>query len=49
LATFLVCIDVGEDLVMADDAFTPSNPPIVQVEGEELEETSLDVNVSRWS
>jgi len=45
----LVFIDVGENLVMAGDLATPSNPPISLVEKEELEEASLDVNVSQWS
>ncbi len=34
---------------MAGDLATPSNPPISLVEKEELEEASLDVNVSQWS
>jgi hypothetical protein len=34
---------------MADDVVTPLNPPIAPVKGEELEETSLDVNVSQQS
>jgi hypothetical protein len=42
----LVFIDVGEDSVMANDVITPSNPSVVLGEEEELEETSLDVNVS---
>jgi hypothetical protein len=32
---------------MADDVVTPSNPLIAHVEEKELEETSLDVNVSQ--
>jgi len=28
----LVFVDVGENLIMADDAIMPSNPPIVLVE-----------------
>jgi hypothetical protein len=43
----LIFVDVGEILVMADDVATPSNPPVALVEQEELEETSLDVNVSQ--
>jgi hypothetical protein len=31
---------------MVDDVVTPSNPPIVPVEKEKLEETPFDVNVS---
>ncbi len=48
-ATLLVFVDVGENLVMADDVATPSNPPVSLVEKEELEETSLDVKVSQRS
>jgi len=40
---------VGENLVMADDVATPSNLPGSLVEKEELEEASLDVNVSQQS
>jgi len=32
---------------MADDVATPSNPPIVPVDKEELEEAPLNVNVSQ--
>jgi hypothetical protein len=42
-----VFVDAGEILVMADDVATPSNPPVALVEQEELEEVSLDVNVSQ--
>jgi hypothetical protein len=45
----LVFVDVGENLVMADDVIMPSNPPSSLVEKEELEEPSLDVNVSQRS
>jgi hypothetical protein len=31
---------------MADDVATPSNPPVSLVEKEEIEKTSLDMNVS---
>jgi hypothetical protein len=34
---------------MADDVVTPLNPSIALVEEEELEETSLDVNVYQRS
>jgi len=34
---------------MADDVATPLNPSIALVEEEELEETSLDLNVSQRS
>ncbi len=40
-------VDAGENLVMADDVITPSNPPISLVEKEKLEEAPLDVNVSQ--
>jgi hypothetical protein len=43
----LVFVDAGENLVMADDVTMPSNPPVSLVEKEELEEASLDVNVSQ--
>jgi hypothetical protein len=42
----LVFVDASEDLVMADDVLTPSNPPVMPRKEEELEETLLDVNVS---
>jgi hypothetical protein len=42
----LVFVDAGEDSAMVDDAIMPSNPPVVPIEDEELEETPLDVNVS---
>jgi len=45
----LVFIDVGENLVMANDVVTPSNPAVSLIEKEELEEASLDVNVSQRS
>jgi hypothetical protein len=44
---FSVFVDAGEILVMVDDVAMPSNPPVAPVEQEELEETSLDVNVSQ--
>jgi len=47
--TLLVFVDAGENLVMVDDVITPSNPLISLVEKGELEETSLDMNVSQWS
>ncbi len=34
---------------MVDDVATPSNLPVSLVKKEELEEASLDVNVSQWS
>jgi hypothetical protein len=45
----LVFVDACEDLFMADDVVTPSNPLVVLVEEEKLEETSLDVNISQCS
>jgi len=47
--TFLVFVDVYENLVMADDVVTPSNLPVSLVEKEKLEEAWFDVNVSQWS
>jgi hypothetical protein len=46
---FLIFVDVGENLVMADDVATPSNLPGSLVGKEKLEEALLDVNVSQWS
>jgi hypothetical protein len=37
-----VFVDVGDNLVMADDVATPSNPPIVAIDKEELEEATFD-------
>jgi len=48
-ATLLVFVDASENLVMADDVITPSNPPISLVEKEKLEEAPLNVNVSQRS
>jgi hypothetical protein len=48
-ATLLVFIDAGENLVMADDVATLSNPLVSLVEKEELEEAPLDMNVSQRS
>jgi len=45
----LAFVDAGENLVMADDVATPSNPPGSLIENEELEETSFDVNVFQRS
>jgi len=45
----LVFVDAGENLVMADDVTTPSNPPVSLVKKEELEEAPLNVNVSQQS
>jgi hypothetical protein len=46
-ATLLVFVDAGENIVMVDDVATPSNPQGSLIEKEELEEASLDVNVSQ--
>jgi hypothetical protein len=46
---FLVFVDVGENLVMADGVATPSNPSVAPVEQEDLEEVPLEVNVSQRS
>jgi hypothetical protein len=48
-ATFGFFVDACEDLVMADDVTTPSNPPVAPIEEEKLEEATLDVNVFQWS
>jgi hypothetical protein len=48
-ATFLIFVDVGENLVMVDDVVMPSNPSVSLVEKEELKEAPLDVNVSQRS
>jgi len=48
-ATLLVFVDAGEDLVMANDVATPSNPPVSLIEKEEFEEAPLKVNVSQRS
>jgi len=44
----LVFVDAGENLVMADEVATPSNPLVAPVEQKELEEIPLKVNVSQW-
>jgi hypothetical protein len=38
----LVFVDACENLIMADDVATPSNPPVAPIEKEELEETPLN-------
>jgi len=48
-ANLLVFVDIGENLVMANDVATPLNPPVSLIEKEELEKTSLNVNVSQRS
>jgi len=47
--TLLVFINANKNLVMADDVTMPLNPLVSLVEKEELEEASLDVNVSQQS
>ncbi len=47
--TFLVFVDAGENLVMADDVAMPLNPPVSLVEKEKLEKTPFNMNVSQWS
>jgi len=42
-------VDAGEIFVMVDDVATPLDSLVAPVEKEELEEASLDVNVSQWS
>ncbi len=42
-----VFVDADEVLIMVDDVATPLNPLVAPVEQEELEETSLDMNVSQ--
>ncbi len=48
-ATLLVFVDACENLVMADDVAMPLNPLVSLLKKEELEEASLDVNVSKRS
>jgi len=48
-AILLVFVNAGENLIMADDVVTPSNPRVSQVEKQELKEAPLDVNVSQRS
>jgi hypothetical protein len=40
----LVFIDEGEDSIMAGDVVMFSNPPVMLVKGEELEETLFNMN-----
>jgi hypothetical protein len=44
---FLVFVDAGENLIMADGIATPSNPSVALVEQEEFEEVPFEVNVSQ--
>jgi hypothetical protein len=43
----LVFVDANENLVMADNVVTPSNPLVALVEQEKFEEVPLEVNVSQ--
>jgi hypothetical protein len=43
------CVDACENLVIADDVATPSDPSVTPVEKYELEEAPLDVNVFQQS
>ncbi len=45
----MVLVNTCEDLVMADDVVTLSNPPVTPIGEEKLEETLFDVNVSEQS
>ncbi len=40
-------VDVGENLVMADDVATPLDSPVITMEKEEFEKAPFDVNVSQ--
>jgi hypothetical protein len=42
--TLLVFVDASENLVMANNVATPSNPLVSLVKKEKLEETRFDVN-----
>jgi hypothetical protein len=42
-----IFIDACENLIMANDVVTPSNPPVALIKREELEEAPIDVNVSQ--
>jgi hypothetical protein len=45
----LVFVNASENLIMANDVATPSNPLVSLVEKEELEEALVDMNVSQRS
>jgi len=47
--TLLVFVDAGENLVMANDVATPSNPPISLIEKKKLEKALLDVSIFQRS
>jgi len=48
LAIFFVFVDANEDLIMADDVVTPSNPLIMPVKEEKFEKIPFDVNIFQW-
>jgi hypothetical protein len=45
----LVFVHASENLVIADDVSTPSNPSVAQVEKVELEKAPFAMNVFQWS
>jgi hypothetical protein len=45
----LVFVDAGDDLIMAVDVVTPSNPLVTPIQEGEFKKPPLDVNVSQWS
>jgi len=45
---FLFFVAISKNLIMADDATTFSNPPVMLVEVGELEKASFYVNVFQW-
>ncbi len=47
--TLLVFVDASENLVMANDVATPSNPPISLIEKKKLEKALLDVSIFQRS
>jgi hypothetical protein len=47
--TLLVFVNASENLIMADDVITPSNPLVLVVKKEELEEAPFEVNISQQS
>jgi hypothetical protein len=48
-AILLFFVDVGKDPNMADDATMFSNPLVVPIQNEELEDAPFNVNVSQRS
>jgi hypothetical protein len=49
LSYLSVFINACENLVMADDVASPSNPLVALIKQEELEKTPFNVNVFQWS